>query len=101
MPNSFKKFGEVAVSDLINYLRLSGVSTADEELLTTILEAGKNYILGYTGVELLQANTYPEFTIALYVLCEDMFDKRTYSIDKSNSNKVVDNILGMRSINLL
>lgn len=37
--STYKKFSEVAVSDLTNYLRLAEVSTADTVLLTTILEA--------------------------------------------------------------
>ena len=45
MANSYTKFNEVAVSDLVNYLRLSETTQADLTLLGTILEAGKDYIL--------------------------------------------------------
>lgn len=97
----YTKVSEITVSYLANYLRLSEVSSEDTSLLETIIESAKNYVLNFSGVTLEVADTYPEFTIATLVLCEDMFDKRTYSIDKSESNKVVDNILGLHSINLL
>lgn len=101
MANSYTKFNEVAVSDLVNYLRLSETTQADLTLLGTILEAGKDYILTYTGQPSEKADEFPEFTIALYVICEDMFDKRTYVVDSNISNKITDSILGSRSINLL
>lgn len=98
---SYKKFSEVAVSDLTNYLRLAEVSQADTALLTTILEAAKNYVLGYTGRSEEEADTFPEFTIAVYVMAEDMFDKRSYIVDSNTTNETVNSILGMRSMNLL
>lgn len=101
MANSYTKFNEVAVSDLVNYLRLSETTQADLTLLGTILEAGKDYILTYTGQTAEKADEFPEFTIALYVICEDMYDKRTYVVDSNISNKITDSILGSRSINLL
>ena len=101
MPETPKTFSTITTTDVKNYLRLSEVSQADEELLSSILEASKSYVLTYTGRSEEDANTFPEFVIAVYVLCEDMFDKRAYSINKTETNQVVESILGMRSINLL
>lgn len=98
---TYTKFSEITSSYLVNYLRLSETTTADLELLTSIIEAAKNYILTYTGRDEEAADKYPEFTIAALVLSEDMFDKRTYSIESKEANRVVDNILGMHSVNLL
>ena len=98
---SYTRFTEIAVSDLVNYLRLTETTQADETLLSTILEAAKKFILTYTGRSTLEADYFPEFTIAVYVIAEDMFDKRTYIVDSDVSNKIVDSILGSRSINLL
>lgn len=100
-PNTYVKFNEVGVTDLVNYLRLSETSEADLGLLGTILEAAKSYILTYTGRTTAEADTFPEFTIAIYAISEDMYDKRTYIVDSTNSNKIVDSILGSRSVNLL
>ena len=101
MANSYTKFSEVAVSDLVKYLRLVETTQDDLSLLGTILEAGKSYILTYTGQTTEKADEFPEFTIALYVICEDMYDKRTYTVDSNISNKITDSILGSRSVNLL
>jgi hypothetical protein len=46
-------------------------------------------------------DAFDDFVIAVYVLCQDMYDNRTMYVDNANVNKVVDNILGMHSINLL
>lgn len=101
MANTYTKFGEVTTSDLVKYLRLVETTQDDLDLLGNILEAGKSFILTYTGQTEIKANTFPEFTIALYVICESMYDVRSYIVDNEKSNKVVDSILGSRSINLL
>ena len=101
MANDYTKVSEITVSDLANYLRISELSNSDTTLLTSILEAAKNFVLSYTGRTLEQADTFPEFTLAVLVLSEDLYDKRTYSVDKTEANKVVDSILGLHSINLL
>lgn len=100
-PNSYTRFSEIATSDLVNYLRLVETTASDDTLLETILEAAKSYVLTYTGRTKEEADTFPEFTISVYALAADMFDKRTYLIDNDVSNKIVDSILGARSINLL
>lgn len=97
----YKKFSEITPSDLVNYLRLAETTGAELDLLGTILEAAKSFVLTYTGRSAEAADTFPEFTIAVYVLSEDMYDKRTYVVDSNLSNKIVDSILGARSVNLL
>lgn len=98
---SYKVFSGIVVNDLVNYLRLVETTNADLDLLATILEAAKSFILTYTGRTEAEADTMPEFTVAVYVIAEDMFDKRSYIVDSDTSNKIVDSILGSRSINLL
>lgn len=101
MPNNYVKFSEIGVTDLVKYLRLAETTQDDLTLLGTILEASKSFILTYTGRDEESADKYPEFTIAVYTLSEDMYDKRSYIVDSETSNKIVDSILGSRSINLL
>ena len=105
MPNdntvSYKKFSEIAVTDLEAYLRIIEATEAELALLGTILEAAKSFVLTYTGRTAADADLYPEFTVAVYTLAEDMFDKRTYVVNSDLSNKIVDSILGARSVNLL
>lgn len=97
----YTKFSEITVNDLINYLRLVEITEADRTLLSSILSAARSYILTFTGRTIGDADTFPEFTIATYVIAEDLYDKRTYIVDSETSNKIVDNILGSRSLNLL
>lgn len=101
MANTYTKVSELSVNDLANYLRLTEIPVSDTTLLSSILEAAKSYVLTYTGRDEESADTFPEFTLAVLVLSEDLYDKRTYSVDKNEANKVVESILGMRSINLL
>lgn len=98
---SYTVFSEIAVSDLVNYLRIMEPTSSDNVLLTSILEAAKNYVLGYTGQTVEAADMFPEFTIAVYVLSQDMYDNRSYAAVSPNVNKIVDSILGLHSINLL
>lgn len=98
---TYTRFSEIATSDLVNYLRLVETTQADLVLLGTILEAAKSFVLTHTGRTAIDADLIPEFTIAVYVLSEDMYDKRTYVVDSDISNKIVDSILGSRSVNLL
>ena len=101
MANTYTKVSELSINDLANYLRLTEIPVSDTTLLSSILEAAKSYVLTYTGRDEESADTFPEFTLAVLVLSEDLYDKRTYSVDKSEANKVVESILGMRSVNLL
>ena len=101
MANTYTKVSELSLTDLANYLRLTEIPVSDTTLLSSILEAAKSYVLTYTGRDEESADTFPEFTLAVLVLSEDLYDKRTYSVDKNEANKVVESILGMRSINLL
>ena len=94
------KFSEITISDLANYLRITEY-TGEEQLLTTILEASKNHVLTYTGRTSSEADTMPELTIAVYVICQNMYDKRAIEVDSSIINKVLESILGSRSVNLL
>lgn len=101
MPNNYVTFSEITTSDLVNYLRLAETTQSDLTLLGTILEAAKSFILTYTGRTVLEADTMPELTIAVYVLSAEMFDKRTFTVDNDKANQIVESILGSRSVNLL
>jgi hypothetical protein len=46
-------------------------------------------------------DAFEDFVIAVYVLCQDMYDNRSMYVDKTSMNRVVETILGMHSINLL
>lgn len=92
------KWAEVTTKDVAEYLR------EDEEtkLLTPILAAARSYILSYTGLKAEEAEKYEDLSLALLAVCADMYDKRGATSTVSLSeNRLVSNILGMYSVNLL
>lgn len=92
---------EMTVTDIASYLRLE-TGEYDTTFLTAILDAAKNYIIGYTGLTQTEIDTKAEFCIAVYVLCQDMFDNRTMYVGKyTDTNKVIGSIMDMHCINYL
>ncbi len=73
----------------------------DKEEVQNILSAAKAYVRSYTGLTDEEIDTHEEFYIAVLVLCQDMYDNRSMYVDKTNTNRVVESILGMHCINLL
>jgi len=74
---------------------LGEVSGAEEIQLQTFLTVAKDYIANYTA--LTDLDEYADLVIAVYVLCQDMYDNRSLYIDKNNPNKVVQTILDMHT----
>ena len=101
MSNTTKTVSALTIQDIADYLRLSETTVEDNALLSTILEAAKAYVYKYTGLTPAQVDEALDITIAVYVLCQDMFDNRAYYVDSSNVNQVVEAILGLHSVNLL
>ena len=102
------KVSEITAKDITNYLRLSEISEEDEKNIELFLNIAKNYIENYTGIpqksEDEQAetlDTYSDFVIVVYVLCQDMYDNRTMYVDGKNINNTVKTILDMHTRNNL
>lgn len=94
---------DITVKNLADYLKLDYSSLAEEEILelAAFLNAAETFIVDYTGLTLSQIDEHESLTVAIYVLVQDMYDNRTYYVDKNNLNRVVSMILDMHSINLL
>ncbi len=97
------KLSEITVDNLVNYLRLSFDELSEKEIIEikTFLETAKEFIYSYTGLTPEECDGYEDFTIAVYVLVQDMYDNRCFYVDKSNLNKVVETILNMHRRNLI
>lgn len=95
------KVSDITVSDIRNYLRISELTEADEKYLETIKNVAIGFIKNNTGVDDDTIDQYADFIIVVYVLCQDMYDTRSYYVDGNNVNKVVQTILDMHSRNLL
>ena len=95
------KVSKITVDSLKNYLRLSDITEEDKKYLETIIKVAIDYIKNNTGLNDKELEQYNDLVIVVYVLCQDMYDTRTYYVDNNNVNKVVQYILDMHSRNLL
>ena len=102
------KVSEITAKDIANYLRLSEISEEDKKDIELFLNIAKNYIENYTGIPQKSENvedetldTYSDFVIVVYVLCQDMYDNRTMYVDGKNINNTVKTILDMHTRNNL
>lgn len=94
------KVSEIKVSDIANYLKLEPEDYTEPEI-QALIDTSKAFIRSYTGLNDEAIDTHEDFTIVVYILCQDMYDNRSMYVDKNNINKVVETILSMHSVNLL
>lgn len=91
----------VTVNDIKNYARIDSDFVQDDALITTILASVKSFIKSYTGQDDAGLDKYEDITIALFVLCRDMYDNRQFTVQNDKLNPIVSSILDMHCINLL
>ena len=77
------------LEEIKNYLRID--FDEDDSLLNTIILAGKEYIknaIGYIDMD------KPSFKILLYNICADLYERRSYLIDKAiQTNKIINSLI--------
>ena len=102
------KVSEITVNDIANYLRLSEISEEDKKNIELFLNIARNYIENYTGIpqksedeKAETLDTYPDFIIVVYVLCQDMYDNRVMYVDGKGINNTIKTILDMHTRNNL
>lgn len=98
------KVSEITIKDVAEYIRLSDYNESEIE---TYLNIAKNYISNYTGIPEADEyaeeegketlDSYADFVIVVYILCQDMHDNRTMYVNNGNINKVVQTILDMHT----
>ena len=91
------KVSDITYNDIADYIRLTEVSQEEQNLLTKLIGIAKAFVKDNTGVEDL--DEFDDFVIVIFILCQDMYDNRSLYVDKKNLNHVVENILGMHSVN--
>lgn len=94
------KIGDITMQNVVHYIKLD---EGDYEVteLQAIMDAASAFIISYTGLTKEEMNMLDDLYIAYMVLCQDMWDNRTYSVDNNNVNRVVDAILGIHCKNLV
>ncbi|WP_250277218.1 head-tail connector protein [[Clostridium] colinum] len=77
------------LEEIKNYLRID--FDDDDSLLNTIILAGKEYIknaIGYIDMD------KPSFKVLLYTICADLYERRSYLIDKAiHTNKIINGLI--------
>ena len=103
-----EKVSEITYTNIANYIRLDVTTQEEQHELQTYLKIAKEYISSYSGIPIASTDEsvktlddYPDFIIAIYVLCQDMYDNRSLYVDAKNVNKVVQTILDLHSTNNL
>lgn len=100
-----QKVSEISPKDIAEYIRLDNYVESE---LQTYLNIAKNFISNYTGIpeksDVEGAETldsFADFIIVVYILCQDMYDNRSMYVESKNMNKVVQTILDMHTRNNL
>ena len=95
------KVSEITVGEMQNYLRISEISDADRKYLETVKNIIIDYIQNNTGLTKDEMDKYSDLVAVFYVLCQDLYDTRSYYVENSNVNVMIHSILDMHSRNLL
>lgn len=97
------KISEITMADICQQIRADPayLLSEDEAYLKNLKKAAVEYAKNYTGLDEDRLEEHEDITIAVLVLISDMYDNRQMYVDKSNTNRVVDTILGMYCENLL
>lgn len=92
------KVSEITTSTVASYLRLDEYEEAE---IQALIDVSINYIVNYTGLTSEVVNDMEDMYIVVLVLCQDMYDNRTFYVEKSQDNKIVKSILDMHRVNLI
>ncbi len=112
------KVSEIDVDYLVDYLRIDDASDVQKREIATMLNSAKGYVSSYTGLPIasvaddtatpdvdesttITLDSKPEFVDAICVLVQHNYDNRALYVDKSETNKVIDSIIGLHRVNLV
>lgn len=100
------KISDVQVSDVKQYANI--FYNDDDNMVSVIITAAKLFISSYTGLPLTSTDptidscdNHEDLTIALFVLCNEMYDNRDFTVDATKVNFVIKGIMDIHAVNLL
>ena len=93
------KISEITLKDIKDYLHVYHVF--DDQLITAILIASKNFVKNYTGLTTEGLDDKDDLSMAVFILASELYDNRAYTVENTNVNPVIEAILNMHSVNLL
>ncbi len=102
------KVSEITAENIASYIRLTEIDESTKKELELYLNIAKNYIENYTGIpeksedeKVETLDSYSDFVIVVYILCQDMYDNRSMYINGKNINNTIKTILDMHTRNNL
>lgn len=95
------EISKLTTEDVKYYLRIVESDEQDDALIASILNGSKSYVSGQTGLSMDEMDKYSDLTIAILIICQDMYDNRSMYVDKNNLNKTVESIISMHSSHLV
>ena len=85
------KVSEITVGEMQNYLRISEISDADKKYLETVKNIIIDYIQNNTGLTKDEMDKYSDLVAVFYVLCQNLYDTRSYYVENSNVLYIINN----------
>lgn len=98
------KVSELTAEDIADYLHImpDDLDETEKAVIQNFLESAKKYVESYTGLSRDQIDEHPDIVPAVCCLAGDFYTNRDMTlVVKGTSNKTVESILSMYSINLL
>ena len=93
------RMSELTEQEVLAFLRIEEAEGDIDP--SVLLSAAKSYVRGYTGLSDEELDQHEDITVALLVLCSDMYENRLVTVESGNVNRVVDSLLGMHCNNLV
>lgn len=93
------KFSDIGTEIVKEYLRV--YDTDEDNTINAIIPAAKHFILSYTGLCADDADKHEDLSLACLILCSDMFDSRSFTVQSDRLNPAADTILHMYAENYL
>lgn len=93
------KLSEVTFKEIKKYGNIE--HDLDDDILEMILKSTLAYILNYTGLSLEETEDKEDLSFALFILANELYENRTYTVENEKINPFVKSVLNMHSINLL
>ena len=90
---------EITLDIAKQYLRIDG--NDDDVLITAIISAAKAQAKSFTGLTTEEMDSYEDIPIAVLSLIADMYDVRQATLNGTQLNPTVYQILGSHSKNLI
>ncbi len=92
------KVSELSPEDVRLFVKMEEGEDISPE---TLLAAALSFVRGQTGLSDGEMDAHEDLTVAVLVLCADLYENRVTTVDSANQNRTVEAILGMHRRNLV